>query len=481
MKEEMTVTDFELGNQLLAEGRIDEAISAFDRCLVRNPQDWQALSNRGNARLQGKQYDLALADYLQAAAINPAANSVKCNLAVLLKELGELALAEGLLREVLAADRDNADAWSNLGVVLQHRLQYPEAIAAHRQALACAGPSAARFNNLGNAYSCALQLDEAVKAYQHALQLAGDDPFARFNLSIVLFLQGRYQEAWPLYESRWDAILQPRYVEQRWGGQNLDGKTLLIWAEQGLGDTLQMVRFLPQLQQQYSRATILFAVPKTFLRLFGQLDGITLLELGATPPAYDWQLPLMSLPGHLGVTLDNLPTKPYLQALCPTSAMPSRRQDRLRVGIVWETGTWGVGIADHGRQNKSVPIDQFATLLARPDIEFVSLQLGDLPDGWRQQVLTFPISDFADTAAIISQLDLVISVDTSVVHLAGAMGKPVWVLMRAESAPFFMAKGAVSPWYPSMTIWRQTTPGDWTPVLQQVSQALEHFQPLSVH
>jgi hypothetical protein len=127
------------------------------------------------------------------------------------------------------------------------------------------------------------------------------------------------------------------------------------------------------------------------------------------------------------------------------------------VGIVWETGSWGVGIADHGRQNKSVPLAQFLPLLDNPQVDFVSLQLGALPDELQGRVHAVQIGDFADTAAIIEQLDLVISVDTSVVHLAGALGKPVWVLMRAESAPFFMASAEVSPWYASMRIWRQQT------------------------
>lgn len=476
----MQETAFARGNRLAAAGQQQQAISAFDECLRDNPQDWQALFNRGNARMQLKQYPQALEDYLAAAALNPASCNIKCNLAVLLKELGELALAEQLLHEVLQAEPQHVDAWSNLGVVLQYALRYDDAVVCHQNALQLAGDSGGRLNNLGNALSCALRLDEAVAAYRQGMALQADDAFLAFNLSVALLLQGRYREAWPLYEQRWRTIMQPRYREHAWQGQPLGGQHLLIWAEQGLGDTLQMVRFLPELRRRHPAARISLACQNACLRLFGQLEGISLLPLEDTPPAYDWQLPLMSLPLRLDVTLDTLPDQPYLQADAALSAawdkqLPPRQPGRLRVGIVWETGSWGVGIADHGRQNKSVPLEAFLPLLENDQVDFVSLQLGELPAALQGRVCAPSIGDFADTAAIISQLDLVISVDTSVVHLAGALGQPVWVLMRAESAPFFMAQGESSPWYASMRIWRQHSPGDWPPLIERVAKTLRQW------
>lgn len=465
---------FERGNRLAAAGQFEAAIAAFDHCLACDAGDWQALANRANARMKLKQYPQALDDYLQAAALNPAAGSIKCNLAVLLKELGELALAESLLRELLTAEPGHVDGWSNLGVVLQYALRYDESIACQRRAIELGGPSPARLNNLGNAASCALRLDEAGEAYRAGLILAPGDADLSFNLSIALFLQGRYDEAWPMYEARWSSVLVPRYRERRWQGEALGGQTLLLWAEQGLGDTLQMVRFLPELRQRHPDARLVLAVPPTFLRLFVQLDGVELVALDAAAPRYDWQIPLMSLPGVLGVALDTLPTAPYLQAL-PVwlASLPARRlEGHLRVGVVWETGSWGVGIADHGRQNKSVPLELFSRLFDVPGIDFVSLQLGELPASLEGRVQTAPIADFADTAGLIDTLDLVLSVDTSVVHLAGAMGKPVWVLMRAESAPFFMAGGESSPWYPSMRIVRQSRAGDWCDVIDRAGHEL---------
>lgn len=274
--------------------------------------------------------------------------------------------------------------------------------------------------------------------------------------------------------------MQPRYRERAWQGQDLGQQHLLVWAEQGLGDTLQMVRFLPSLQQRYPAARITLACQTACLRLFRQLDGITLTPLEDAPPAHDWQLPLMSLPLQLDITLDTLSNRPYLQADPALLAawdkrLPPLQPGRLRVGIVWETGSWGVGIADHGRQNKSIPLATFLPLLDNQQADFVSLQLGTLPAELQGRVYAPQISDFADTAAIIDQLDLIISVDTSVVHLAGALGKPVWVMMRAESAPFFMAQGETSPWYASMHIWRQSSPGDWSPLIVSVAKTLRQL------
>lgn len=476
----MTESAFERGNRLAAAGDQQQAIAAFSECLRRNTQDWQALFNRGTAQMRLKQYPLALEDYLAAAALNPSSSNIKCNLAVLLKELGELALAESLLLEVLQTEPEHVDAWSNLGVVLQYALRYDDAAICHQNALQLAGSSAGRLNNLGNALTCALRLDEAVSAYQQGMALQADDAFLAFNLSVALLLQGRYREAWPLYEQRWDTIMQLRYRERAWQGQPLGQQSLLIWAEQGLGDTLQMVRFLPELQRRHPEARLILACQNACLRLFAQLHNIELVPLEDTPPPHDWQLPLMSLPLQLDVTLASLSDQPYLQAdpALATSwdtRLPPRQPGRLRIGIVWETGSWGVGIADHGRQNKSVPLTDFMPLLDDMDADFVSLQLGELPAALQDKVYAPLIGDFADTAAIISQLDMVISVDTSVVHLAGALGKPVWVLMRAESAPFFMAQGETSPWYASMRIWRQATPGDWPPLIASVAKTLRQL------
>ena len=201
----------------------------------------------------------------------------------------------------------------------------------------------------------------------------------------------------------------------------------------------------------------------------------------AVPITYfDWQIPLMSLGACLQLELTTLPAVPYLMpdktliqhwATCISHLARHTK----RVGIVWETGTWGTGIVDHSRQNKSIPYPLFQTLLHSMDCDFFSVQLTPPPEyraDWGPAPYTLPIRDFADTAAIIANLDLVISVDTSVVHLAGAMGKPVWILMRYEDAPFLGIQGERTPWYPSAHIIRQSSPGNWHTVIEQTQQRL---------
>ncbi|OWY37942.1 hypothetical protein CEK28_14945 [Xenophilus sp. AP218F] len=474
-------TAFEQGNRLLAAGDYPQAIAAFDRCLAQDARDWQACFNRGTAWMRQKQYAQALQDYLRAAELNPASTNIKCNLAVLLKELGEFKLAETLLLEALGQDARQQEAWSNLGVVLQHQQRYADAIECHRNALQLGGERPGLLNNLGNALANALRLEEALDAYQRGLAQAPDDAGLAFNCSITLLLLGRYREAWPLYEERWRSFLTPRFRERPWRGEALDGKTLLLWAEQGLGDSLQMARFLPELRRRYPRARLRLAAPAAFTRLFRQLDGVELRELddNLALEDCDWQLPLMSLPLRLDLELAQLDGAPYLCVdpvwLGDSHRLPPVAGKRLRVGIVWQSGVWGVGAQDAQRRSKSIPLPQFLPLLETADVDWVSLQPEPPPAEMAGRVAHYPLRDFADTAAVVSQLDLVISVDTAVVHLAGALGAPVWVLMRYESAPFFMAAGERAPWYASARVWRQPAPGAWSDVIAEVCRALPAF------
>lgn len=472
---------FEQGNQLLAAGLGEQAIACFDACIAASPTDWQAWLNRGNARMMLCQPDQALEDYLQASAINPHAASIKVNLAVLLKDLGELALAEALLREVLAQAPDHADAWSNLGTVCYYRADYAQAIACQQQALTLAGDSPARLNNLAMACIAARQPQQAEQQLRRALALPGAGAVCRFNLAIALLMQGRYADAWPYYEARWDGMMQPRWRERRWQGEPLVQRTLLLWAEQGLGDTLQMVRFVPQVRAANPGARIVLVVQDSLLRLFAQLEGITVLPLSGAQPAFDCQLPLMSLPGVLGVDLATLPRAPYLHSVLavPPRALPE--SGRLKVGLVWQAVPLGGGIAELARQGRSVPAAALLPLRAVSGVDFYALQPGEVDPLLADWVQPLPLQDFADTAAMAMQLDLLITADTAALHAAAAMGKPVWVAMRAERAPFFLYQGEHSPWYDRVRLFCQPVPGDWAVVGQTLADALQQrcYSPLS--
>jgi len=469
----MNTQAFERGNQLMAAGLHQQAIACFDACVQADAQDWQAWLNRGNARLALRQLDLALEDYLQASALQPQACSVKVNLAVLLKELGELTLAEALLREVLALAPDHADAWSNLGTICYYQADYAQAIQCQQQALALAGDSAARLNNLAMACIAALQPQQAEQHLRRAQALPAAPAVCRFNLAVALLMQGRYAEAWPYYEARWEGLLRPRWPTQRWQGQPLAGKTLLLWAEQGLGDTLQMVRFVPLLRAANPRAHIVLAVQDSLLRLLTQLDGVTVLPLSGTLPAFDWQLPLMSLPGVLGIDLATLPRQPYLRSVLAQPPRQLPHTGRLKVGLVWQAVPQGGGIAELARQGRSVPAAALLPLREVADVDFYALQPGAVDPLLADWVQPLPLQDFADTAAMGGQLDLLITADTAALHLMAAIGKPVWVMMRAERAPFFLHQGDGSPWYDGVRLWCQPRVGDWGAVGLQVADALQ--------
>jgi len=470
---------FDLGNQQLTAGQWVLAIESFSRILQQEPQDWQSLANRAQAYFRSGAYDKALDDYCLALQLQPGSANLLTNFAILLKELGQLELAESLLRQALQLEPGHADAWSSLGSVLLYRMQYDQASECHIHAMELAGASAARWNNLGNALTGGLHLDDAIEAYDNALALDPDCHDARYNQSIPLLLQGRYQEAWPAYEARWQCILTPRLTERRWQGEPLAQNTLLLWSEQGLGDSLQMVRFIPLVHARHPEARLILSCPASLQRLFSRFDFLDIVDVSETP-AHDWQIPLASLPGVFHAEPGSLPLDPYLDAdpgLCALWAarLPARQPGVKRIGLVWQSGVWGVGVRDLCRQQKSIAD---ALLLPFSGLgQLISLQPDPLPAVLAGQLHACPITDFADTAALIANLDLVISVDTAVAHLAGAMGKPVWVLMRHEGAPFFGAEGVHAPWYPSARVWRQSQPGDWAGLLLQVKNALPTFFP----
>jgi len=261
----------------------------------------------------------------------------------------------------------------------------------------------------------------------------------------------------------------------------LDGMRVLVWHEEGLGDTLQFARYLPKLAEFGAR--VIAAVPAPLMRLLDGIPGITVIRAGdGPPPSHELQCPFFSLPRAFGTTTQNVPAAPYLRADPALSAAWAARlpSDGLRAGLVWagQARLWLQGFTSVDRR-RSAGLAAFAPLAAVRDVRFVSLQAGtpaaqgqEPPEGME---LTDPmelVRDFADTAAIIANLDVVISVDTSVAHLAGAMGKPVFLLDRYDNCWRWLHGRTDSPWYPSMTIFRQPRPGDWSSVMHRAASSL---------
>ncbi|MDH5254676.1 MAG: tetratricopeptide repeat protein, partial [Gammaproteobacteria bacterium] len=340
-------------------------------------------------------------------------------------------------------------------------------------------------NNLGNALQAAGRIEDALRSHDRALALKPDFADARWNKAFALLLQGDYAAGWPLFESRWDLAGNPCDPEGStrplWlGDAPLAGRTLLVRHEQGLGDTLQMLRYVPVLAARGAR--VLVQVPRALADLAATVPGVASVTVfGEPPPAHDLQIPCMSLPLACRTTLATIPADvPYLAVPDASRAIWAGRlgvrggaDGQRRVGLAWS------GSAEHRNdRQRSLPFHLLVPLLSLA-AEFHSLQKDYRPGDAGQLAATGRLRDWsadlrtlADTAGLIDALDLVITVDTAVAHLAGALGKPVWLLLPSAPDYRWMLGRADSLWYPTMRLFRQPAAGAWDPVLREVSAAL---------
>ena len=345
--------------------------------------------------------------------------------------------------------------------------------------------SAAAFNNYGNVMRECGHPDRAIPFLQHAIVLDPNNITAKFNLAVSWLLMGNYQQGWPAYESRWNyehlAGTEPKFSQPRWSGQDLRDRTILVVGEQGHGDCIQFVRFVYNLHMMGARVKL--QVTDGLIPLLGTSDIMQVAAYGADMGEFDYWIPIMSIPGILGVTLDNLPRiQSYMNA---TPGLMRQWQDRLgpkykmRVGVSW-SGRRDAWLNQH----KGVPFDQaLAMIQSHPEYEWISLQADATAD--EEQALTgagvklWPgsINSFADTAALMMHLDVVIGVDTAVTHLAGALGRPVWVMLNAFATDWrWLLDRDSSPWYSSARLFRQPEQGDWHSVLKKIEQYLAWFK-----
>jgi len=492
-----------LGMVLKAQGHLPEAAAAFRQTLVLSPNSAKAHCNLGVTLKELNQLDQALMCYGRALMIDPDYAEAHLNLSNLLRVQGHFEEALGACQQALrlkpdaplshlclgnaqdalglyaeAADSfrqairlkpDFAQAWSNLGNVLKQLGEFPQAEEACRTAVRIKPDYAQAHSNLGNVLKELNQLDGAAACYQTALACDADYAQGHLNLGITRLLAGRFAEGWPDYEWRWQVEDWPQRARHgshpRWSGDAADGRTILIWPEQGLGDLIHFVRYLPLLVQAGWR--VVLETPSALLRLFQNIDGVTVLPFGSELPPIHVQCPLLSLPGVMGI---EIPAAPYLRPEPALAAFWRNRLDGLaghKVGFAWR------GNPKLMRdRNRSLPATAFAPLMALPGVTPVILQKDARED--ELAALGLPanarpdLTDFADTAAVMAGLDLVISVDTSVAHLAGALGVPVWTLLEFAPDWRWQLDRADSPWYPSMRLYRQTNHGDWPQVLERV-------------
>ncbi|WP_448562212.1 tetratricopeptide repeat protein [Trichothermofontia sp.] len=467
-----------LGNALQLQEQLEAAIAHYQRAIQLKPDYAEAHSNLGTAYQRQKQFDAAIAHYQQALALRSDYPETHYNWGRLLEEQENFAEAESHYHQAIALKPNYAAAHNQLGYRQQQRHAYAEAEYHYRQAIAFGFESVDTLHCLAVVLHNQGKYEAAIAQYQATIARKPDHSHAHLNMAIAYLTVGDFATGWREYEWRWQV---PEFqglvfsAHPRWDGSDLNGQTILLHSEQGLGDTIQFVRYAPLVAQR--GGTVLVSCPESLRRLFATVPGVSqVVERFVPNHRFQTYAALMSLPYLLGTTVDTIPANvPYLRVSTPPPlTLTAPPTCRLKVGLMWS------GNPANGQNfRRSCPLAALAPLWQLTDIAFYSLQK-ELSPADQAAIATLPIQDlspylgdFADTAALIDQLDWVISVDTSVAHLAGAMAKPVWLLLADVADWRWLLDREDSPWYPTMRIFRQSKAGDWDNVIARVVQALK--------
>jgi Tfp pilus assembly protein PilF len=504
---------------LHARGQFAEAQRMYQEILAAAPAHADSHHMLGVLALQTNQPEAALARFDQAIALRPRVSMYHVNRASALHRLSRPAEAAIACETALRLDRSSAEALqmlghiqsdqghaiaalaaytdaarrrpalpdihNNLGVALRNVGRLDEAESALREALRHEPGEAGILANLSSVLKELGQVTEAEVHLRAALRARPDDPILLYNLGLILLLTGRFAEGWPYYEARahTPAVRFPAFPQPRWTGEPLEGRALLVHAEQGLGDTIQFCRYLPALARQVARTgQVVFDAPPRLRRLLASLgDAPPLVSLDKEQPAFDVVCALVSLPSLVSASPQDMGAMvPYLAA---EPARVATWQARLgapgfKVGIAWQGNP--TSQAELGR---SIPLEQFSRLAQVPGIRLISLQkhdgldqLGRLPAGARIELLGDDFDSgpdaFLDASAVMQSLDLIVTSDTSIAHLAGALGRPVWVALQHVPDWRWMLERPDSPWYPTMHLYRQRARGEWSEVFDRIAADL---------
>jgi len=470
-----------LGAVLYRQGLLEEAIAHYRRAIVLVPDNIAALRVLGLVLHEARHLHEAAEVYRQTFALDPADHMIATNLGACLSDLGALDDAIAACEQALLLKLDHAPAYTNLGIIFEKQERVADAVAAHRCAVAADPAYAKGHANLAVALRNAGEIDEALAVSRRAVALNPEQPLAQYNHAHFLLMNGDFANGFEAY--RWRRKCKtlsdgdPTFSEPEWQGEPLEGRTLLVFAEYGLGDAMHFVRYLPMVTAKGGR--IILQVQPALAALLRQLPDVTVIPRGEPLPPFDLQLPLMSLPRIFGTTLDNIPADiPYLHP-DPEKLLRWRaalgRGTRLKVGVVW------AGNPKHkGDRQRSLSAEAVLPRLVMPGLQLYSLQKEPRPEDGAVLAalgndvidLAPMLGDFADTAAAIAALDLVIAVDTSVAHLAGALGRPVWMLTPYALDWRWLRDREDSPWYPTMRLFRQRRPREWDDPLMRLSAAL---------
>ncbi|MCK4988040.1 MAG: tetratricopeptide repeat protein, partial [Desulfobacterales bacterium] len=518
IKPDLAEVHYSIGLGYQALNKLDHAISSYDKAIQLKPGDAEFHNNKGKAyRAKGDpekalpcfqsalqlksdfaeayfnladtlcslgQMEAGIENYRRALRCRPDMFEAYNNLANALKSQGTLESAIKNYKQVVRLKPDLAEAYYNLGSTFRLKEEFDDAITNLKRALELKPQYAEAYNNLGLAYKNIGDICQATEYFSHAVRIKPNMAEAHWNRSFTYLLNENFDDGWKDYDwrfqqVRWKTLYPHRYTGPRWDGSTCAGKTLFVHDEQGLGDTLQFVRYLPMAKARC--ATIIFETRKELIHLLQGFPGIDKLVIRSSQqPAtqnWDFYIPLLSLPKVFGTKLETIPNHaPYIYADARKIEYWKHRLDGdgFKVGIVWAGRPMHTN--DH---NRSCALRQFLPRSEIHGIQLIGLQKGgaatqvdDLTRGMDFVNLGEELQDFSDTAGLIENLDLVISVDTAVAHLAGAMGKAVWVLLPFIPDWRWMMDREDSPWYPSMRLFRQKTHGEWAPVFQRVEKEL---------
>ncbi len=465
-----------LGGVLERLGDLPTAGECFQRAIDLKPDFVAAINRLGTVLDRLGNPEAAMNRFRQAAALDPTCAEAHYNLGIVLARQQNLDAGLQCFRRAMELKPDYAEAHNNAGFILDRLGQLDAAEACFRRALEIAPGYPEAHNNLGIALK-RRRNTRAADCFRRAIEIKPDYSEAHFNLASVLLLEGHFAQGWAEYEWRPRDCREAFDAASRWQGQAMPGGTILLRCEQGLGDIIQFVRYAQLVKQR--AGTVIVECPRVLAGLLASCPGVDkVVPIGGSPPQFDAQIPLLSLPGLFGTTLATIPANvPYLSAPADGATFWQRELvpgDKLKVGIAWQGNP--ANAADHER---SFPLSLFRGVVGTPGVQCYSLQFG----AGREQLADFAdrglivdlgdrLGEFDNTAAIVRNLDLVITTDSATAHLAGALALPVWVALPYVPDWRWLLDRPDSPWYPTMRLFRQGAPGDWASVFKEIESEL---------
>jgi tetratricopeptide (TPR) repeat protein len=459
---------------------LDASKDSFRRAVTLEPGSAEFHCARARAHYKSGDPQAAAVGFERALALDPNRYEIHNGLGLALTDLGQYEAAAAILQKGYALQPESAELSASLGYLFEAKGDLASSAEAYRRAIRLAPKLAGAHRELGLVLFALGEMAEAEECFERVRALDPDSAEATFYLATIHLLEGKLALGWSEYESRWrtGAGLRTRrtFPQPQWKGEPLEGARILIYAEQGLGDTLQFVRYVPLVAARGGQ--VILEVQPELQRLLTSIEaGWQVLSRGQTLPDFTWQCPMLSMPLAFATEMSTIPGQtPYIY---PDPALREVWKQRLedvalRIGLVWAGGR------HHGFDRwRSIPLAQFAPLTKLEGATFYSLQTGEAAEQVKQSEapvrlvdLRDEMQDFADTAAIIANLDLVITVDTAVAHLAGALGKPVWILLTNAPDWRWFLEREDSPWYPTARLFRQSTHGNWQEVLARLEREL---------